>query len=212
MHGYNQRGGERFGFWFMGGPGRRFGGGFGPRGFGAPGFGRHGSGFGRRLGSEELQLIILALLEERPCHGYELIKRLEERSGGFYSPSPGMIYPALTYLEELGYATVAPEGAKKLYSITETGREHLGRNRATAEAILKRFEKIGGRMEDVRRAFAGEAYDEDDTSENARLRNARRMLKQAFSLIENPSHEQIERVIEVLLNAAGEITRIAKEQ
>src|SRR5580698_5224904 len=89
--------------------GRHHGGqGFGPfaGGWGG-GFGR-GGGFrtGRKFASADLHLLILALLEDKPRHGYELIKALEERSGGFYSPSPGMIYPALTYLEEIGHATV----------------------------------------------------------------------------------------------------------
>ncbi|MES2909962.1 MAG: PadR family transcriptional regulator, partial [Pseudomonadota bacterium] len=95
-----------------------FGGGFPGEGKGG---GRGGMGPGRKLGSADLQLLILALLAEKPRHGYEIIKALDERSNGFYSPSPGMVYPALTYLEEIGYATVAAEGAKKLYSITETG-------------------------------------------------------------------------------------------
>src|SRR5215471_1749705 len=69
------------------------------------GFGGGRFRVGRKLGSEELQLVILALLAENPSHGYELIKVLEERSSGFYSPSPGMVYPALTYLEEVNYAS-----------------------------------------------------------------------------------------------------------
>src|SRR6202158_3229989 len=79
-----------------------------------PGLGGRGFFGGRKLGSGELQLVILALLEERPRHGYEIIKALEETSKGFYAPSPGMVYPALTYLEEVGYATVEAEGSKKL--------------------------------------------------------------------------------------------------
>lgn len=74
---------------------------------------------GRKLSSSDLQLIILALLEESPRHGYEVIKALDERTNGFYAPSPGMVYPALTYLEELGHATVEQEGSKKRYSITD---------------------------------------------------------------------------------------------
>src|SRR5271170_7225034 len=75
-------------------------------GFGGP-FGRGGPGFtsGRKFAAADLQLLILALLAEKPSHGYEIIKALDERSGGFYSPSPGMVYPALTYLEEIGHAT-----------------------------------------------------------------------------------------------------------
>src|SRR5271155_6053618 len=78
-------------------------------------FGRGGGGFfggtggndlppARRLGATDLQLLILALLDAQSSHGYELIKTIEERSGGFYSPSPGVIYPALTYLEDVGHA------------------------------------------------------------------------------------------------------------
>ena len=63
-------------------------------------------GMGRKLASVDLQLLILGLLAEKPRHGYEIIKALDERSKGFYVPSPGMVYPALTYLEEIGHATV----------------------------------------------------------------------------------------------------------
>ncbi|MGH6976939.1 MAG: PadR family transcriptional regulator, partial [Stellaceae bacterium] len=99
-HGYG-----RFGWWVEEGVG------FGPRGVSA----------GRKLGSGELQMLILALLEEQPRHGYDLIKELTERTGGFYAPSPGMVYPALTYLEELGHAAVESDGNKKLYRITDAG-------------------------------------------------------------------------------------------
>src|SRR6202012_5708440 len=97
------------------------------------GEGGRGLGRGRKLAAGDLQLVILALLDQKPRHGYELIKELDERSGGFYSPSPGMVYPALTYLEEIGYATVEADGAKKLYSITDTGKAHLAANRPLAE-------------------------------------------------------------------------------
>ncbi len=70
------------------------------------GMGGRGFGMGRKLGSADLQLLILRLLDEKPSHGYEIIKALDEHSNGFYVPSPGMVYPALTYLEELGFATV----------------------------------------------------------------------------------------------------------
>ena len=86
---------------------------------GAMGMGGRAFRAGRRLASGDLRLVLLALLAERASHGYELIKALEERSGGFYSPSPGMVYPALTWLEEVAYASVTAEGAKKLYSISE---------------------------------------------------------------------------------------------
>src|SRR5437763_6693299 len=75
--------------------------------------GRHRFGGGRVFEQGDLRLVILKLISEKPAHGYELIKQVEERLGGAYSPSPGVIYPTLTLLEELGYLTMAPgEGAK----------------------------------------------------------------------------------------------------
>src|SRR6185437_16519321 len=116
---------------------RHFGG--GRHGF----FGGHfGGGFrgggmrtARVLGSGDLQLLILLLLSEKPRHGYEIIKAIEEHSSGFYTPSPGMVYPALTYLEETGYAATTAEGTKKLYSITPAGTAHLAKNRSIADEI-----------------------------------------------------------------------------
>jgi DNA-binding PadR family transcriptional regulator len=142
------------------------------RGFGhfAAGFmGGHGLGgqgfrFGRKLGSGDLQVVLLALLAEQPSHGYELIKALEARSGGFYSPSPGMIYPALTWLEEVGYASVAADGAKKLYTITDAGREYLNKHHEAADAMLSQLEQIGRKMGRVREIFSGEDDGDDERS------------------------------------------------
>ena len=122
------------------------------------GAGLGGRGFfvGRKLGSSELQLVILALTEVRPRHGYEIIKALEEVSKGFYTPSPGMVYPALTYLEELGYATVETEGTKKLYQITEAGQAKLEENRAVVDAILAQLARVGSKIERVRQMFTQE--------------------------------------------------------
>src|SRR5262249_8345217 len=125
------------------------------------GSGLAGAAFrGRKLGSSDLQLLLLALLAERPSHGYELIKALEERSGGFYSPSPGMIYPALTYREEVGRASVEADGAKKLYSITQAGRDYLEANREAADAILSQLAFIARKIGRVREIFSGEEDDE----------------------------------------------------
>src|SRR6204780_1147689 len=99
--------------------------GFGPFGRGfmeGGGMGGRGFGMGRKLSSGDLQLLILKLLDEKSRYGYEIIKELDERSKGFYVPSPGMVYPALTNLEKIGDATVAAEGPRKLYSITDAGR------------------------------------------------------------------------------------------
>ena len=92
--------------------GRRFGAGGGKFGGGRGRHGMGGSGFraGRMLSAADLQLIIMALLAEKPSHGYEIIKAIQERTSGSYSPSPGMVYPALTFLEDLGHARVEADG------------------------------------------------------------------------------------------------------
>jgi DNA-binding PadR family transcriptional regulator len=129
--------------------------------------GRHGRGFGgfgggdreRLFDSGELRLVILALLAEKPSYGYEIIKAIEERLSGGYAPSPGVVYPTLTLLEEEGYATVSSaEGGKKLYTVTELGNEFLKTNQATIKAIFGRMEQAGkafgrGRSPQIMRAM-----------------------------------------------------------
>ena len=125
------------------------------------GMGGRGFGMGRKLASGDLQLLILKLLDEKSRYGYEIIKDLDERSKGFYVPSPGMVYPALTYLEEIGHATVAVDGARKLYSITEAGKEHLAKNLATADALFTQFGRVGERMDRMRRALDAQEGGDD---------------------------------------------------
>src|SRR4029079_8606845 len=109
---------------------RRFG-----RFGGGPGWGPGPQGGGggwfrvrRMLAQGDLKLLALALIAEQPRHGYELIKLIEEKTSGWYSPSPGVVYPTLTFLEEAGYVTAEAEGAKKRYTITEEGRAYLEEN------------------------------------------------------------------------------------
>jgi DNA-binding PadR family transcriptional regulator len=168
---------------------------------------------GRKLAAADLQLIILALLAEKPSHGYELIKSLEERSRGFYSPSPGMVYPALSYLEEIGYAMVEAEGAKKLYRITAEGRHHLEENRDVVDAILSELERFGSRMEYVRRVFAGQEISDEsddfepDSAASEELRVARRGLRMALHLKRHCSIAESRRVVAILRRATAEILR-----
>jgi len=112
-----------------------------------PSFGhrRHGGGFGGREGrmfdSGELKLVILALVAEKPRHGYEIIKALGERVGGEYSPSPGVVYPTLTLLEDMGYAITSIDAAnRKLYTLTAEGETFLADNKAQVDAILARLD------------------------------------------------------------------------
>ena len=169
--------------------------------------GPRGGGFGeefragRKLGSADLQLLILALLADKPSHGYELIKRLEERSGGFYAPSPGVIYPALTYLEEIGHASVTQEGAKKLYTLTEEGRAHVERNRAHADAMLAQMRRIAERMGDVRRAFAGEEREGGSDEMRAAWRALRALVRDQ----QRGSADEQRRILAILRKAADDI-------
>jgi DNA-binding PadR family transcriptional regulator len=165
-------------------------------------FDRTGFRTGRKLASDDLQLLLLALIAEKPSHGYDLIKVLEERSGGYYVPSPGMVYPALTYLEEAGQATVEASGTKKLYHASPEGRAFLEQNRATVDALLAQLERIGHRMGDVRRAFAG---DEDGESDSNELRQARRELRRALHERKHRPAEESRRIAEILRRATADI-------
>jgi DNA-binding PadR family transcriptional regulator len=133
----------------------RWGGGFG---FG----GRHGGmnpddmRAGRMLAQGDLRLVALALIAQAPRHGYEIIKLVEEKTADWYSPSPGIVYPTLTFLEEAGYVTASTEGSKKLYTITAEGRAYLESNRDLADAVLDRLTALGERVNRWRRAARGE--------------------------------------------------------
>jgi DNA-binding PadR family transcriptional regulator len=189
----------------------------GGRGFGRFGgqfadggeLGGRGFGMGRKLGSADLQLLILALLAEKPSHGYEIIKSLEERTKGFYAPSPGMVYPALTYLEEIGHASVETEGTRKLYHITDLGRVHLEEHRDESDALLSQFARVGERMEHLRRAMREHEGDYASGREDRRLSkallSARKALKSALADKWDSGPDEQERIAAILERAAKEI-------
>jgi len=172
------------------------------------------------LGSDDLQLIILALLDERPRHGYEIIKALEELSSGIYTPSPGVVYPALTYLEEMQYAVSEAAGNKKRYAITEAGKEHLAKNRETADEMLEQLSRFGRKMARVQKHFAEEEaekdFDESDPRTGAKqewrrmkaeFRELKEELKAALWEKIDASAEEKKRVLEILKKALAEIRR-----
>ncbi len=186
--------------------------GFGPFGRGfmeGGGMGGRGFGMGRKLASGDLQLLILKLLDEKSRYGYEIIKELDERSKGFYIPSPGMVYPALTYLEEIGHATVAADGSRKLYSITDAGKENLAKNLSTADALFAQFDRVGERMDRVRRALDAEEGGEEPADNGRRgsreLHRARHELKKALMDKWHSSREEQQRIAAILARAAAEI-------
>ena len=195
------------------GGGGPFWGGRGDRGFGDDdSFTR-----GRKFTGEDLQLMLLALIAEAPRHGYELIKALETRSNGFYAPSPGMVYPALTYLEELGFVTVQQEGNRKRYEIAEAGRAHLAANRDQVDMMLAKLSYVAHKMESMRRAYAageddegGESGERDALGGTAgswhpKLRQARYALKLAMLRRVDADENEQQRIAEILLRAAAEI-------
>jgi DNA-binding PadR family transcriptional regulator len=132
-------------------------------------FGRHGEGpFERGFGGGrerffdpgDLQLFILQLLAEKPSYGYELIKSIEERLSGGYAPSPGVVYPTLTLLEEKGLAQIVEpsEGGRKVYAVTDAGRQDLTASAARLREIAERMEHSEhvfrrGRSPQIMRAF-----------------------------------------------------------
>ncbi|MFZ2872746.1 PadR family transcriptional regulator [Zavarzinia sp.] len=127
-HGFGRRfarGDDEFGDRPRGG-GRHMGGG-----------GRHGRRF---FDHGDLRLVVLGLIAEKPRHGYEVIKAIEEALGGQYSPSPGVVYPTLTLLEELGHVEIQLcESNRKLYAVTEAGRAFLDTNKGAVDALFARM-------------------------------------------------------------------------
>src|SRR5258708_4813180 len=104
----------------------------------------------RMLAQGDLRLLALALIAEQPRHGYEIIKVLEDKTQGWYAPSPGIVYPTLTFLEEAGYVTAQADGSKKLYSITAEGRAYLEENRDFVDSVLERLTAVGEQVRESR--------------------------------------------------------------
>lgn len=113
------------------------------------GHGRRGER-GRAFDYGELRLLVLWMIEEQPRHGYELMRAIEEQMGGSYSPSPGVIYPTLSWLEDMGYTRVEVAGARKSYAITEEGKAFLMANRAAIDEMRARLGASSrGKLESV---------------------------------------------------------------
>jgi len=193
--------------------GRRFGRfGEGPR-WGGRGEGQGGGRgdwfrVGRMLAQGDLKLLALALIAEQPRHGYELIKLIEEKTHGAYSPSPGVVYPTLTFLEEAGYVTAESEGAKKRYTITEEGRAHLEENRDIADMVLARLAAIGKKLAHMRRKWTREGDEEESVPRlvNAALDNLREVaVKRLATGAEGAEGDAETRIVEILARAAQEI-------
>jgi DNA-binding PadR family transcriptional regulator len=206
----------------------------GPGGMGGPGrggWGDFGDSFriGRMMAAGDLRLIALYFIEQQPRHGYDLIKAIEDKTGGIYVPSPGVVYPALTFLEEANYVTSTAEGNKRLYTITDEGRAHLSDNRAAVETTLEYLGRIGekaqtlrSRWEDAERRFSegfgrsqehdhahehGPAPDRDMDGVIPDVNDARRDLKDAIKSAKKADPETQRRIAAILVRAAEDVRR-----
>ena len=166
-------------------------------GWGRHGRHRFGGDFGGRLfDSGDLRLVILSFIAEKPAHGYEIIKGIEEQMAGAYVPSAGVVYPTLSLLEDEGFATVDVEGGKKRYTITDTGRAELKANKVRIDLLL-------GRIKDV-----GKAFGSGRTPQVMRaMQNFKLALKLRFAQGDLTS-DQISRVAEIIDKAAKDIESI----
>lgn len=167
----------------------------------------------RMLRGDDLRLVVLLLLSDAPRHGYDLIKAIEEKTAEAYSPSPGVIYPALTFLEEAGYATTEMDGVKKVYAITDTGRAHLEENRAEADTILEGLIMVGKRAAEMREHLAerhgrGKRGDRDIPGVLPEVNQARRALKAAISAASDGDEATQKRLAEILTRAAEDIGKL----
>jgi DNA-binding PadR family transcriptional regulator len=188
--------GER---WARGGWGWGFGAPWAGGSFwGAPGARRGGGRGGRMFEQGDLKYVILQLLSEKPRHGYEIIKALEERLGGTYSPSPGAVYPTLTMLEDMGYAREAlGEAGKKVYEITPEGRAYLEQNKSAVDEI---FDRIG--------SFATSFFGPPMVEVHQAFKNVARATYATATHLKDP--EMLKRIKEALDRAAAEIEHVGK--
>ncbi|MDI2113391.1 PadR family transcriptional regulator [Commensalibacter nepenthis] len=164
---------------------------------------------GRKLTSEELQLLILKQLNTQPAHGYELIKFFEEHSNGMYTPSPGIIYPALTFLHETDKVSVEKQGNRKQYHITQEGKDSLEESKAQATLLWDKLASIGQHMNEVRDIFSDNPK---KTKQSYQLYEARHALKIALRGKQNASEEELERIENILKKATEEILQNINEE
>jgi DNA-binding PadR family transcriptional regulator len=169
--------------------------GFGDWGGGPPRGRSHWRGRAARLFEQgDLKYVILRMLEEKPRHGYEIIKDLETRFGGTYAPSPGTVYPTLTMLEDIGYARVVPEeGGKKIYEITDEGRKYLAEHSTTVNDIFERIARFVGGFTDAPMMELNQSFQ----------KLARATYKTATSHINDK--ETIQKIRDIIQRAAEEI-------
>lgn len=184
--------GDKRARWGWGGWGDWEGGQRGPRG-------QRWRGRAARLFEQgDLKYVILRLLEEKPRHGYEIIKELESRFGGSYAPSPGTVYPTLTMLEDLGFARIVPEeSGKKIYEITDEGRKHLAEHSGTVNDIFDRIARFVDGFTDTPMTELNQSFQ----------RLARATYKTATANVNDK--EKVERIRDIIRKAVEEIEALS---
>ena len=163
---------------------------------------------GRLLGHGELRYVILSLLKEKPRHGYELIKALEDLSSGAYSPSPGSIYPTLTYLEEGGFATSVLVENKKQFTITKEGALSLKENEEFVSELLRRFAKASERMSRLKHWVGKDDAQEIGRDDKSPIRKSMHRLKAELYSFMDAKKEIKQKVAEIIENAAEQLRKL----
>lgn len=160
---------------------------------------------GRKFSAGELQLQLLFFLRDAPAHGYELARRFDEVSSGFYSPSPGILYPALGQLQHDGFAQVEAAGRRKNYRITEAGLEHLQQNADQARSLIDVLKHAARKMLWIRQASESEAAASEATGWLPEFVQARKELRAALLAKDDARPDEQQRIIAILQRAATEI-------
>jgi DNA-binding PadR family transcriptional regulator len=161
------------------------------------GGGRRGRTSKRMFEGGELRLVLLKLLADQPRHGYELIKAIEDMTGGDYAPSPGIVYPTLTMLEDMGLITEQKsKDSKKIYEATTEGRAHLVENSEEVEELIERLEERGQHRRRGQRPEIGRAIGNLMTA----LRN--RIAHEGWN------DQLLNEVVDILDEAAQRIERV----
>jgi DNA-binding PadR family transcriptional regulator len=152
----------------------------------------------RLLAHGDLRVVVLLLIAEKPRHGYELIKLIESKSSGQYSPSPGVIYPTLTYLDDTGLITTTVQNEKKRYSITPEGKAHLDQNREHADSILKRLEELGAKIAQAKAHAESQNADPFATEEESEIRHVFRSIKVELKASHSASAKTKKNILKIL--------------
>ncbi|MDR7416415.1 MAG: PadR family transcriptional regulator [Armatimonadota bacterium] len=149
---------------------------------------------GRVVGRGDLKYLILDVLKDRPMHGYDVLRALQERFGGFYAPSPGAVYPTLQMLEDMGYLSSTLQDGKRVYALTEEGRRLLEEGKAMVKGVEERFGDWRCRWASVYR----ELWELG-------------MILRRVGPWRHPKPEQLERVREILVRARTEVEAVLRE-